>query len=166
MVLSNLASYYKTIYRRFISVFSSRINCTDKQDHLDPRKFISSSRTSAATAQASEMTKMTTRIRALTTHLQPWTQLQNKAHLLYTLIKTPDAKNHPAIAAFALSKAQHRATSCYSPATVGCSRSKAPAARKPQSGQTPQKQKAHRLYSFYLRTAIFAFIVISRGKRS
>lgn len=51
MVLSNLASYYKTIYRRLISVFSSCINCTDKQHHLDPRKFTSSSRTSAATAQ-------------------------------------------------------------------------------------------------------------------
>ena len=51
MVLPKLASYYKTIYKRSISVFSSYINCTDMQHHSERRKFISSSRTSAAAAR-------------------------------------------------------------------------------------------------------------------
>lgn len=114
---------------------------------------------------ASGMTNVTTCIWALITHLQSWTRLQNKAHLLCTLIKTLDAKNHPAVAAF-LSKAHHRAKSWCGPALLGSSRSKAPAAQQPQSSQPPQKQKACRLYSFCLRMAILAFIGRSREKRS
>lgn len=51
MVLAKLAPYYKAIYRRFISLFSSHINCSDTQRHVDQWKSISSSGTSAATAR-------------------------------------------------------------------------------------------------------------------
>lgn len=135
------------------------------QHHLDWRKFISSSRRSAATARGFRDNKCDHTHPGFDNTFATLNVTQNKAQLLYTLIKTLDAKTHPAVAAFAVSKAQHRATSCYGPTPPRCSHSKAPAAQKPQSGQTPQKQKARRLYSFYLRTAIFAFIVISRGKR-
>lgn len=50
MVLPKLAPYYKTVFERFISLFSSHINRTDMQRHSDQQKFISSSRTSAAAA--------------------------------------------------------------------------------------------------------------------
>lgn len=127
------------------------MNCTDIHRRLDWRKFFSSSTTSAATARGFRDDNCDHTHPGFDNTFAALDTTAAQGTFIKHTHKPRDAKDHPAIAACALSKAQHRGPSCCS---LHC-REVTQENNSAQKPQPPPKQKAGRLHSCF-QMAIFA----------